>query len=286
LGRGLSDLLAGSGAPQTRGVIEVDIDRLRPNPFQPRRCFDEDEVASLADSIREQGLLQPLLVRETDSGYEIVAGERRWRAARLLSLATVACLVHQMDDRQSMQVALVENLQREDLNAMEEAHAYRRLLDEFNMTQEELADQIGKSRPAVANRLRLLALPIEVQEAVEEGTLTEGHARALLALKDEPARLYQVCERAIRECLSVRQTEELARKPSVPAPEPPAEEEVTEEKEVFRKAVTERLQQALATRVSIEGRRNGAGMIKIVFHDSEELSRLVDEIAPQEDVFF
>lgn len=283
LGRGLSDLLAGTGGVSTRGVIEVEVDRLHPSPFQPRRNFEEEELRDLAASISEQGILQPLLVRETAEGYQIVAGERRWRAASLARLATVPCLVHECDDREALQIALIENLHREDLNPIEQARAFRQLIEEFGMKQEELAERVGKSRPAVANALRLLSLPVEVQDAVIEGTLSEGHARALLALREDPALLYQVCERVIREGLSVRQTEELVRKSSalVSAPGQAERRKAPPTDDPHLIAAAERLQQALATKVQIRQRSNGSGTIRIHYHDAEELGRLLDTLAPE-----
>lgn len=281
LGKGLSDLLAGASMAATRAVIEVGLDRLQPNPYQPRRQISEDEISGLADSIREQGILQPLLVRETEHGYQIVAGERRWRAAQLLELATVPCLIHQFDDRQTLQVALIENLQRDDLNAIEQARAFRQLKEEFGMTQEELAGSIGKSRSAVANSLRLLSLPVEIQEGVEEGTLTEGHARALLALRGEPGLLYQACEQIVRQDLNVRQTERLVQRVSEQAAvsAEPVRAEATEA-DPHLAAARDRLQETLATKVRITPKAGGGGTIRVTYHDDEELNRLLDAIAP------
>ncbi len=286
LGRGLSDLLAGTGGVSTRGVIEVEVDRLYPSPFQPRRNFEEEELRDLAASIAEQGVLQPLLVRETAEGYQIVAGERRWRAAGLAGLATVPCLVHECDDGQALQMALIENLQREDLNPIEQARAFRQLIEEFGMKQEEVADRVGKSRPAVANVLRLLSLPVEVQDAVIAGTLSEGHARALLPLRDEPALLYQVCEQVIQQGLSVRQTEELVRKSSAlsSAPAQAKQGRGAPTDDPHLAAAVERLQQALATRVQIRQRSDGSGTILIHYHDVEDLGRLLDALAPEAEI--
>jgi len=281
LGKGLSELLAGANMAATRAVIDVELDRLQPNPYQPRRVISEEALAELTDSIREQGVLQPLLVREIEHGYQIVAGERRWRAARLLELATVPCLVHQFDDSQTLQVALIENLQRDDLNPIEQARAFRQLIEEFGMTQEELSSGIGKSRSAVANCLRLLSLPLEIQEGVEEGALSEGHARALLALRDEPGLLYQATEQIVREDLNVRQTEKLVRKISERAaasPEPTPPSSAAPDPHLV--SAVDRLQEALATRVRIARKAQGGGTIRITYHDDEELSRLLDVIAP------
>jgi ParB family transcriptional regulator, chromosome partitioning protein len=285
LGRGLSDLLSGANAVSIRAVIEVAIDRLQPNPYQPRHTVDPDQLAELADSLRAQGILQPLLVREIAGGYQIIAGERRWRAAKLLDLPTVPCIVHQLDDSQALQVALIENLQRDDLNSVDQARAFRCLIEEFGMTQEEVATRVGKSRSTIANSLRLLSLPVELQDAIAGGTLTEGHARALLGLREEPALLYAAYQRIADEGLNVRQTEELVRRlpEQVAAQAPPCDVAPGEPPlDVHAAAAAERLQQALAARVTIKPRRRG-GTIKIIYHDLEELNRLLDTIAPELD---
>ena len=281
LGKGLADLISGTNMVSTRAVLELELDRVVPSPFQPRRTFSEEELGELAASMRRQGVLQPLLVRETDEGYQIVAGERRWRAARIADLATVPCLVYQADDAEAMQIALIENLQREDLNAVEQARACRRLMEDFGFTQEELADNLGKSRSALANTLRLLSLPVEVQEAVMEGTLTEGHARTLLTLKDHPGLLYQACEQVISKQLSVRETEELVRRiaehggmPAAPSPK------ALPETDAYVAAAAARLQESLATRVVISTRGKYGGVIRITYHDQEELTRMLDALAP------
>ena len=280
LGRGLSDLLAGSGSVSTRGVIEVEPERIDPNPYQPRRTFTEGNLADLASSIRQQGVLQPVLVREVGERYQLIAGERRWRAAKMVGLATVPCLVHNLDDLRTLMLALIENLQREDLDAVEQARAYRQMIDEFGMTQEEVADRLGKSRPAVANCLRLLALPAEVQEAVTSGALSEGHARALLGVRNEPARLYEICQKVLSDGLNVRQTEELARKASAVTSEPKKGGRTPWEyqDDPLTDHATERLQQELATKVQISRNAAGGGNIIIRFHTDEDLVRLLAAI--------
>jgi ParB family chromosome partitioning protein len=283
LGRGLSDLLSGVGAVSTRGVIEVELDRIQPNPYQPRRVFTEEDLSELASSIRQQGVLQPLLVREAEEGYQLIAGERRWRAAAMAGLATVPCLVNNLDDTGLLMLALIENLQREDLDVIEQARAYRQLIEQFGLTQEEVADRIGKSRPAVANCLRLLALPAEVQEAVSSGALSEGHARALLAVREDPARLYEICQEVAKKGLSVRETEELARKSSPVASGRPRRRHAPEyESDPLLQTATERIQESLATKVVVTRRSSGGGTIAIHYHDDEELSRLMEAIAPEE----
>jgi ParB family transcriptional regulator, chromosome partitioning protein len=283
LGRGLSDLLSGTNAVSTRAIIEVEVEQLQPNPFQPRRQISEGSLAELADSIREQGVLQPIIVRESADGYQIVAGERRWRAVKQLDLRTIPCVISDFNDLQMLEIALIENLQRDDLNPIDEARAYKRLSEEFGLSQDDLATRVGKSRPAVANCMRLLSLPLEVQDAVSEGTLTEGHARALLALRSEPGLLYRVCEQTIREGLSVRQTEETARKLSESSSAPRKEPGGAARQDPHLSALLERLQGALATKVAITPKSDGGGTIRIAYHDAEELTRLMESIAPEVD---
>lgn len=210
LGRGLNALL-GEGEPeeQSQNVKTVLLSDLEPSPFQPRRVFDEEAINDLVESIRTKGVLQPLIVRlknGSESKYEIVGGERRWRASQLAGLTEVPVLIKQLDDKEALEVALIENLQRQDLNALEEAEGYRRLMDEFSNTQEELAKAVGKSRSHVANTMRLLGLPDKVKKYLETGKLTSGHARALLTAK-EPEIL---ADTVIFKGLNVRQTEKLA----------------------------------------------------------------------------
>jgi ParB family chromosome partitioning protein len=229
LGRGLSALLGDSGATPAAGASRpqrhLPIGQLEPSPLQPRRHFDPDELESLAESIRSNGILQPLLVRvhPTRPGmHEIVAGERRWRAAQIAKLHEVPVLERQISDREVLELAIVENVQRNDLSALEEAQGYRRLIDEFARSQEDLARQVGKSRAHIANTLRLLKLPDAVQALLQAGKLSAGHARALLAAADPEA----LAQRVIALGLSVRQTEALAARPSTPARRSPAKDAV------------------------------------------------------------
>jgi ParB family transcriptional regulator, chromosome partitioning protein len=209
LGRGLSALIP-PAEPSRDGLTDVPVDRIDPNPRQPREVFDEDELAELAASIREVGLLQPLVVRRAGERYELVAGERRLRAAGLAGLDHVPVVVRETSDTDLLREALIENIHRTELNPLEEAAAYRQLLDDFGATHEELARRIGKSRPAVSNALRLLTLPPPVQRRVAAGVLSAGHAKALLAL-DSAAEQERLAERIVSEGLSVRRTEEIAR---------------------------------------------------------------------------
>lgn len=221
LGKGLGALLPGSDDNQRDAAQQIAIDRIQPNPEQPRQVFDEDKLEELAASIREHGVVQPILVRPAGAGYEIVAGERRWRAAQLAGLRAVPAVVRDLTGSQVMEIALIENLQREDLNPLEEARAYRRLLDEFGLSQEQLAKRLGKSRPQISNTLRLLQLQPEVQELVERGELTMGHAKAVLAL-DSPEEQVGVARNVVAQKLSVRDTEEAVRRTLQPVDDAPA----------------------------------------------------------------
>ena len=213
LGRGLGALIDDYAAPtQKETVTLLPLQKVEPNPHQPRKLFDEEQLQALADSIAEHGLLQPLAVRSIGEGYyQIIAGERRWRAARMAGLSEVPVMVVQADDKKVMELALVENLQRQDLNPMEESEGYRTLMEDFGLTQEQVAVRVGKSRPAVANALRLLALPAEVRSLVIDGTLSAGHARAVLSLSNE--RLQKAAaQKIIALRLSVRQAEAMCKR--------------------------------------------------------------------------
>lgn len=213
LGRGLTALIPAAETPEESsgvGLQELPIGAVRPNPLQPRRMFDEEALEGLTDSVRELGVLQPVLVRSTDDGYELIAGERRWRAAKRAGLPTIPAVVRSTDDVSSLEQALVENLHRQDLNALEEAAAYQQLIEDFGLTQEQVATRVGKSRSAVANQLRLFQLPPAVQKLVGEGLISAGHAKALLG---HPDRSYQelLARRAVSESLSVRDLERLVK---------------------------------------------------------------------------
>ena len=220
LGKGLGALLGDFGdEPQESSAYKMlPVYKVEPNPDQPRRDFDEEELAALAESIAEHGIIQPLTVRETKNGYyQIIAGERRWRAARLCKLSEVPAIVVEADDRKAMELALIENLQRQDLNAVEEAMGYKSLMDDYGLTQEEAASRVGKSRPAVANALRLLGLTPDVLEMVRGGKLTAGHARAVLVLKDEKKQR-EAAKKIVSLGLSVRAAESLCKNMAKPEP--------------------------------------------------------------------
>lgn len=268
LGRGLDELLPIGEDVLGSTVKEIAIGDIDPNEGQPRRTFTEENLNQLAQSIREAGVLQPILVVETGSRYRIVAGERRWRAARLAGLATIPCIVKEMDRRQQMEAALIENLQREDLNPMEEAAAIKALMQQCGYTQEAAAKRLGKSRPAIANSLRLLNLPQEVTEMVRKSTLSAGHARVLAGLEDE-ARQIDLARQTVLAGLSVRQLEQLAAKASeLPRPKPavrPLPLELTE--------LEGRMREVLGVRTTFSGSAK-RGKIVLQYYSAEELERL------------
>lgn len=273
LGRGLSALIPETAPPRTERPTEVDLDRLTPNRFQPRTVVDEGKLEELSRSIRSSGVIQPIVVRGVeDDKFEIIAGERRWRAAQLAGLLRVPVVVRDVADDKLLEIALIENLQRENLNPIEEAEAYRRLIDEYQLTQEDVAAAVGKDRATVANYVRLLVLPPEVQADVGAGALAMGHARALLGLPERSAQ-----SRAAREVvargLSVRETEALVRQLGQPAatrsatpPAPP---------DVHTHAAQERMRVVLGTRVRIV-RKGRKGKIEIAFGSEDELQRLFE----------
>ncbi|RLA86339.1 MAG: chromosome partitioning protein ParB [Deltaproteobacteria bacterium] len=265
LGKGLDALLKGTGMPEGE-VFMCDIDRITPSPLQPRRAVDEKGLEELASSIREKGLLQPLIVRSRGEGYEIVAGERRWRAALRAGLKKVPVIVREVSDREALEIALVENLQRQDLNPLEEAEAYRVLIEDFGYTQEEVAKRVGKDRSSVANALRLLKLPAEVKEALKEGRITAGHARAILSagpLEDQ----LELFRRILKGDLSVREAEGIAKRKRG------EQEAVDPDLELL----LDELREILRAPVRIRGSR-GRGRLEIEFHSLEELERIIEII--------
>jgi len=281
LGRGLSALIP--GAPEagegTEGLLEVPANAIAPNPKQPRSRFDDETLAELAASIREVGILQPIVVRRADGGYEVVAGERRLRAAKLAGLATVPVILRDSEDADLLREALIENIHREDLNPIELGEAFRQLLDDLGLKQEELADRVGVSRSHIANTIRLLSLPIDVQQLVADEKLSAGHARTLLALADHEA-MTTLALRVVAEDLSVRETEEVVRRfIEAPTREPgqprAAQEEDPSDPNLAE--VEEILSEQLATRVMIRMNRK-RGQVVIEFGSADDLERIVSEI--------
>lgn len=270
LGRGLSALIP-TAAQESHGgedVTELPIDLITPNPEQPRTDLDEEQIQQLADSIRKVGILQPIIVRPLGERYQIIAGERRWRAAKTAGLERVPVRVMATDEVQSLELALIENLQREDLNPIEEARGYRQLLTAHQMTQSELADRVSKSRSAITNTLRLLDLPDEVQDLVYEGKLSAGHARAVLSVADEAARV-RLANKIAAEGLSVRECENIARLMAAGeterTPRPPLPKSF--------KVVARSLRRMLGTNVRVRQAKD-KGKIEIEFHGEEELQRI------------
>ena len=272
LGRGLDALIPQRPTPAT-AIVEVALARIQPNPFQPRRHIDETELDELAASIREHGVLQPVLVTGTIDGYQLIAGERRVRAARLAGLDRIPAVVRQLADRDQLEVALVENVQRADLDPIDEALAYRQLIDEFGLTQELVADRVGKARATVANTLRLLDLHPDVQSAIADGRLTEGHGRALGGLP--PDNQPHVLGTVLAQRLSVRQTEELVRR--LREPRPPHQTPARTLLDPDLERVEEELRQRLGTKVSLTRSRRG-GRIVIEYYSDEELGRLYERL--------
>ncbi len=280
LGRGLSALIPGGmsmAAPAAERRVHVS--EIRPNPRQPRRYFDEQRIAELAESIRQQGVLQPLVVRKAASGYELIVGERRFRAAQRAGLERVPVIVKEVSDAETLEIALVENIQREELTPIEEALAYRQLIDEFRLTQEDVAKRVGKSRPVIANLLRILNLPEEIKEDVDHGTLSVGHARSLLAL-ETPQKQIEVARHVIRQGLSVRETETLIARSlegttavTVPS-QPPGPEKSVGHADIYLKAIEEELMRELGTKVRLHSRKKG-GRIEIEYYSNQELDGLL-----------
>ncbi len=287
LGKGLGALLppvpdkapeGGSDDGDAGKVFECDLDAIHPNPDQPRKHFDDERLEELAESIKHLGVLQPLLVRPVESGYEIVLGERRYRASRRLGLQKIPVQLVDADDERAFQMALVENIQREDLGILEEADAYRRLVEDFGLKQEQVARRVGKDRSTVANALRILRLPGPVKVALAEGKLTAGHARPLLSLP--PERMEQVSRQVVAKGLSVRATEALVRRVRDGGGPEPAGRRPSQEKSATLRDLEDRLTRALGTRVQLKTRGATAGRVEISYHSLEELDRLLDLLMP------
>jgi ParB family chromosome partitioning protein len=280
LGRGLSALLPGAVEEGT-GLLEIPVEAVAPNPRQPRTSFEDEALEALAASIQEVGVLQPIVVRKAGTGFELIAGERRLRAAKLAGLATVPAVIRESDDTESLREALIENIHREDLNPIELAEAFRELLDELGLRQETLAERLGMSRSHIANTIRLLQLPADVQQLVAEGKIQAGHGRTLLSLGDAQAQ-QALATRIAAEDLSVREVEELVRNylehpASHAAAAAPALSTVPEARENPLAEVEEILSEQLATRVTIQmGKRRGK--IVIEFGSADDLDRIVSEV--------
>ena len=282
LGRGLSALMADAyltpeepNAPPRRAETHVPIEFIEPNPDQPRRTFDADRLEELAASIREKGVIQPLIVRRhprKDNHYEIVAGERRWRAAQIAQQHELPVIIRDLSDTEVLEVAIIENIQRADLNPLEEALSYRQLMDRFGHTQEKLAEALSKSRSHIANQLRLLNLPVEVQDFLRDGKLTAGHARAMITALD-PIRL---ARDTVSKGLSVREVERLAQKPRDAAPKMPT---APRSKDADTVALENDLSAALGLKVSIAAKGAQSGQVVVAYADFEELDRICQALS-------
>src|SRR3954470_5210613 len=277
LGRGLSALIPDTPAPTPAPAstpdrsLDVDSDLLRPNKFQPRTQMDDARIEELAQSIRVNGIIQPIVVRKVEQGYEIIAGERRWRAAQRAGLLKVPVVVRDIPEDRLLAVALIENIQRQDLNPIEEAVAYRRLADEFHLTQEQIAESVGKDRSSIANYVRLLRLPQEVRASVAGNAISMGHARALLSLPDEASQL-RIGRDIVAKNLSVRDVEALVKREG-----PKETKDAKESADANTRAAEDKLRLALGTRVRINRRGNG-GRIEIDFVNEDELHRLYERL--------
>ncbi len=283
LGKGLDALFLENISESGAGVSNLRISEIEPNKSQPRRNFDEAALNELADSIKEHGVLQPIVVRPIDSGgYQIVAGERRWRASRLAGLIEIPAIIRAADDSLTMEIALIENLQREDLNAIEEAQGYKTLIDLYNMTQDQVAKRVGKSRPVIANALRLLSLPFPTIEALAQGDITPGHARVLAGLSD-PAEIGALTRRIITEGLSVRMVERIAKgekekKAIEKGAATPVASDPSSWGESYYKEVELALQNTLGRRIKIFPQTNG-GQLQVEFFSKEDLGYLASVLS-------
>lgn len=256
------------------GETLVNITKVEPNREQPRKNFDEDALEELAESIKQFGLLQPILVQDRKTYYEIIAGERRWRAAKKAGLKEVPVIIKNLTEQEIVEISLIENIQREDLNPIEEAQAYKRLLTEFNLKQDEVAERVSKSRTAVTNSMRLLKLCDEVQQMIINDMISTGHARALITIED-PEQQYTIAQRVFDEKLSVRDVEKLVKDLGKPAK---VKKTALSDKslEVVYQDIEEKLKQKLSTKVAISSKGNGAGKIEIDFYSHDDLDKLID----------
>lgn len=252
----------------------VKLTMVEPNGEQPRKNFDEDSLLELAESIKQFGLLQPIIVQDRKNHYEIIAGERRWRAAKMAGLKEIPVIIKNLTNQEIVEISLIENIQREDLNPIEEAQAYKRLLEEFNLKQDEVAERVSKSRTAVTNSMRLLKLCDEVQQMVVNEMISTGHARALLSIED-PEEQYMIAQKVFDEKMSVREVEKLVKDLHRPEKAPKKENKSLE---VIYQNIENRLKESLGTKVSISPKNNGAGKIEIEFYNHDDLDRLMEQL--------
>lgn len=273
------DNLQRDRSERRRRETTLRVSQIEPNRSQPRKTFDEDALEELADSIRQYGLIQPIMVQKREGYYEIIAGERRWRACMKAGLKEVPVIIREYDDQKIMELSLIENLQREDLNPMEEARAYRRLMEEFGLTQEEIAGRVSKSRPVIANALRLLKLDERVQTMVEQGEISMGHARALASVLI-PEEQYLIALKIMEEHLTVRDTEKIIKNiGKVPKKKEPVQKDESLER-IYRE-LENRLKSSLGTKVAIHTRGTGGGKVEIDFYTAEDLEKIIDRITSE-----
>lgn len=282
LGKGLDTMIppvknekkSEKGDPAKGPETLVNITKVEPNREQPRKNFDEDALLELSESIKQYGLLQPILVQDRKDYYEIIAGERRWRAAKLAGLKQVPVIIKNLTDQEIVEISLIENIQRENLNPIEEAQAYKRLLNEFHLKQDEVAERVSKSRTAVTNSMRLLKLSDDVQRMVIDEMITTGHARALLGVED-PSEQYNLAQRIFDEKLSVREVEKIVKNMGKPV-KPKKEKVVDKSMQVIYDDISEKLKTQLGTKVNIVPKEDGSGKIEIEFYSHDELDRILD----------
>ncbi len=269
LGRGLSALLLPKKGQEERAeeILQIDIENIKTNPYQPRRNFDEEKIKELAETIKEKGIIEPLIVRKAPLGYELISGERRLRAAKMAGLKRVPCIVRPAGEEETLELALIENLQREDLNPLEEARAYKMLKERFGLTQEEIAKKVGKDRATVANSLRLLKLPEEILQGLSEGKISEGHAKLLLSVDQREA--IELFKKIVKDGLSVRAVEKILKREKY--------EKKKEEDPNLRKVIKE-MERFLEAKVEIYISKNGKGRILIKFSNVEHLNQILDKI--------
>ena len=279
LGKGLSALipedLVESEQQDEKGKMLIPLNEIRNDTNQPRKAFDNDKIAELTESIKTHGIIQPLILRKSDDGlYVIVAGERRWRAAKMAGLKDVPAIVMELSEKDVLEISLIENIQRQDLNPIEEASAYKKLLSDFNLTQEDLSKRIGKSRTAITNTMRLMNLDIRVQQYIIEGIITEGHGRALLGIKDKEIQ-YELSQKVIDENLSVRELERLVKR--ILEGKTSEEKETNNELNPYYKEIKNQLQSYFGTKVNISN-KNNKGKIEIEYYSQDDLQRILDII--------
>lgn len=270
LGKGINALFPGESLSETEKITQLNVSQLRTNPYQPRKIFDEAALQELSESIKEHGILQPVVVRKKGNNFELVVGERRFRAAKLAKMDQVPAIIKELNDQQMMELAILENLQREDLTPIEEAEAYQKLMEALSLTQEQLAFRLGKSRPHIANHVRLLALPEKVREMISDKKLTMGHGRTLLGLRSKKL-IPETSEKVVKESLNVRQLEQLVQRLNEDVPR----ETIEKKKDLFIEDKQSQLRDRFGTNVQIKKSKN-KGKIEIEFFSEEDLERILE----------